>query len=444
MLQRWCPLTIALLTGLCPLSLRAEDLPGVDRYGDRVVVQKDIPFSKEGFAHQELDLYLPQGKGPFPVVVCWFGGGFTGGNKNAMAKVCAFLADKGIASAAPGYYLADPKQEKPGWPQNVNDAKCAVRFLRANARMYHLDADRIAGLGHSSGAYLALMVGFTPGLKDLEGQGGFLEQSSKLTAVVNIAGVSDRRGGLGTGTQNLLGKGFQDKPDLRKLASPIVHIAKDTPPVYTLHGEDDKTVLPDSAKQLDAALKAAGIEHELQIVPKLGHNPITAETMAPVAAWLAKKLKKEAPASPERIDKLKKLGARIQFDDQKRVIGVNLGERKVVDEDLVLLQGLDHLQELDLTRTRINSAGLVHLKELTSLKKLFLTETKVDDAGIASLKGMKALETLGLSGTKIGDPALTHLQALTGLRSVFCIGTGVSDTGVEKLQKALPQCRITH
>ena len=161
--------------------------------------------------------------------------------------------------------------------------------------------------------------------------------------------------------------------------------------------------------------------------------------MAPVAAWLAKKLKKEAGATPEQIDQLKKLGARIQLDDQKRVIGVNLGERKVTDADLVLLHGLDHLQELDLTRTRI-----IHLKDLTTLKRLFLTETKVDDPGIGNLKDMLSLETLGLSGTKIGDQALPHLQGLTGLKSLFCIGTGVSDSGVEKLQKALPQCRLTH
>lgn len=280
----------AVLGSTC--SLRGEDLPSVESYGDRIVVKKDIPFAKEAHDHQKLDLYLPKGEGPFPVVVCWFGGGFTGGNKGGMARVCAFLADKGIAAAAPGYYLARPKEEKPGWPQNVYDAKCAVRFLRAHAKQYHLDGERVAGLGHSSGAYLALMVGLTPSVKELEGEDGWADQSSRLTAVVNIAGVCDRRGGLGTGTLNLLGKGYEDKPDLRKLASPVAHVAKGSPPIYTLHGEDDKTVLPESAKQLDEALKKAGVEHELQIVPKLGHNPINADTMAPVAAWLAKKLKK--------------------------------------------------------------------------------------------------------------------------------------------------------
>jgi len=273
-------------------QLGAEELPNVESYGDRIIVRKEIPFAKESQPWQKLDLYLPKGDGPFPVVVCWFGGGFTGGNKNGMARIAAFLADKGIAAAAPGYYLAVPKEDKRAWPLNVQDAKCAVRFLRANAQMYHLDPKRMAGLGHSSGAYLALMVGLTPDLKDLEGAGGWEDQSSALAAIVNISGVCDRRGALGTGTQYLLGKGYQDNIELRTLASPVMHISKRSPPIYTLHGEEDKTVLPSSARQLDAALKSAGVEHETEIVPKLGHNPISIERMEKVRAWLIMKLKK--------------------------------------------------------------------------------------------------------------------------------------------------------
>jgi acetyl esterase/lipase len=103
MLTRCYPIATVLVMGLWTSHLCAADLPGVDHYGDRVLVRKDISFSKEGLAHQKPDLYLPKGEGPFPVVVCWFGGGFTGGSKGGMAKVCAFLADKGFAAAAPGY-----------------------------------------------------------------------------------------------------------------------------------------------------------------------------------------------------------------------------------------------------------------------------------------------------------------------------------------------------
>ena len=149
-----------------------------------------------------------------------------------------------------------------------------------------------------------------------------------------------------------------------------------------------------------------------------------------------------ADDAEEVIARLKRLGARIQLDDQKQVIGVNFGERKIADADLVHLKGLSHLRELDLTRTPTTSAGLVHVKELKALRKLYLTDTKVDDAGLAHLQGLKSLELIGLSGTRVGDPGLDHLRELAGLKSVFCIGTKVSPAGVEKLQKALPKCEV--
>lgn len=290
-----CTTMLVLLAGI---PARAEDLPSLNSYGDRIVIQKDLPFAADAQPHQKLDLYLPRGEGPYPLVVCWFGGGFTGGDKRGMAKVCAFLADRGIAAAAPGYYLAAAGGDKPGWPRNVQDAKCAVRFLRANAAAHRLDPARVAGLGHSSGAYLAMMVAFTPDLKDLEGDGGCADQPSRLSAVVDIAGVCDRRAALGTGTLALLGKGYADNAALRTLASPVAHVTRQTVPVYILHGADDKTVLADSARQLDQALTAAAVDHDLQLLPKVGHNPITLETMTPLRAWLLAKLARPAPKSP--------------------------------------------------------------------------------------------------------------------------------------------------
>ena len=150
------------------------------------------------------------------------------------------------------------------------------------------------------------------------------------------------------------------------------------------------------------------------------------------------------PVATEQVDKLKKLGARITFDDQHRIVIVHLGERPVVDADLVHLRGLQHLQELDLTRTRVTGPGLANVRNLTALKKLFLTDTKVDDAAMVHLKGLKNLGLLGLSGTKIGDAGLSHLESLPQLKQVFCIGANVTDAGVARLQRALPQCDVTY
>lgn len=134
-----------------------------------------------------------------------------------------------------------------------------MRFLRQHASEYHLDTDHMAVLGHSSAADLAMMVGFTPHLKQLEGNGGWEDQSSRVFAVVNIAGVCDRRSELGIRTMYLLGQGYAKNRELRELASPILHISKQSPPVYTLHGEQDEVVPLASARQFDAKLKQAGV-----------------------------------------------------------------------------------------------------------------------------------------------------------------------------------------
>ena len=131
------------------------------------------------------------------------------------------------------------------------------------------------------------------------------------------------------------------------------------------------------------------------------------------------------------------------------------------------LQGLDKLEGLDLYRTQITDAGLAHLEGLTKLETLDLSSTKVTDAGLAHLKGMTGLEALHLNGTEITDAGLAHLKKLTKLKALSLSGTAttdaglmelkrmrnlvdlnlfdtkITDAGVEKLQAALPKCRVT-
>lgn len=282
-----CILLCALLSTGKPVQ--ATDLPDLASYGDRIVVERDIDFPTSTKTRQKLDLYRPRGTGPFAVVICWHGGNFVGGSKGDMSRICAHLADRGLAAAAPNYHLATG--DSPGFPSNVNDAKSAVRFLRSHADEYRLDPDRIAVLGHSAGAYLALMVGLTTHHKHFGISKDSGEPSDRVSAIVNIAGVCDRRAGLGKGTANLLGPGYENHLELRTLASPVVHIRSSSPPVYTLQGLKDETVHPDSARQLDTALQSAGVPHRMELIPKVGHNPISAETVTPLADWLSNQLK---------------------------------------------------------------------------------------------------------------------------------------------------------
>lgn len=265
-----------------------EPLPPVGHYGDRIEILRDIPFGDA--PHQKLDLFRPREGGPHPVVVCYFGGGFIKGSRRSMERVGAALAARGMAAAAAEYFLARPKDGVRAWPRNLHDAKRAVRFVRARARPLGLDPDRMAVLGSSAGSYLAMMVAFTSDVRELDGE-GWLDRPSSVRAVVNIAGVCDRRESLGTGTRNLLGEGYEKNADLRALASPVLHVDGDAPPVYTLHGTEDDNVSPESARQLDAALRKAGVEHRLHWVEGAGHQPMHRAAMDSIAAWLRGRLR---------------------------------------------------------------------------------------------------------------------------------------------------------
>lgn len=211
-----------------------------------------------------------------------------------MANVAAFFASRGFAAVTPGYFLGTRDGSRAAWPNAVFDAKAAVRFVRANARDLKVDPDRIVALGYSSGAYLAMMVGFTPNLTEFEGSGGWLDESSRVSAVIEIAGVCDRRRTIGLPLA-LLGKGHEDKHDLRVASSPVIYVSHNTVPVYILHGRFDSVADVSSATQLAAALEAAQVPHELHLVDT-DHFPFSAAKLASMVEWLKKTLSAENPA----------------------------------------------------------------------------------------------------------------------------------------------------
>ena len=116
----------------------------------------------------------------------------------------------------------------------------------------------------------------------------------------------------------------------------------------------------------------------------------------------------------------------------------------ITDEGLVQLKGLTNLRELNLFNAKISNAGMRHLKGMTKLEELNLDSEKITDPGLAHLEGLSNMQTLYLIGTKITDAGLVHLKGLTKLQSLDLRGTQVTDAGVADLQKALPNCEISH
>ena len=410
-------------------------------------IQRGIPYAEPKNERQMLDVYAPKKGKNLPVVFWIHGGGWRAGDRSSVQKKPQTFVAKGFVFVATNHRFFPNVTVK----EMTGDIAKAIRWIHDHAKEYGGDPNSIFVMGHSSGAHLAALVCTDD--RYLKAEGLPLSIIKGCVPVdVSVYDIPKRLKDGGSVATATFTKTFGEKEESQRDYSPVAHVAKDKniPPFLILHVADRPETKAQSHWFADN-LKDAGVSSKIVAAEGTTHGTINANLGLPndkptlkVWEFMNASMSKVDPALSEQIDRLKKLGARITLDDQNRVIGVNLGERKVTDADLVHLRGLQHLQELDLTRTKITGAGLVNVKDLTALTKLFVTDTKDDDSGITHLKGMKTLGLIGLSGTKISDAALDHLQELTGLKQIFCIGTGVTDAGVEKLRRALPQCQITH
>jgi acetyl esterase/lipase len=175
-------LVAAVVLAGTPTLRAAPDVP------EGVTFEVGLEYSNPDDQHLQLNLARPsKGDGPFPAVVCIHGGGFRAGDRKGWDGRCIKLAQEGYVAVTVSYRLA-PKYQ---FPAAVYDCKAAVRWLRANARKYHVDPDRIGVTGDSAGGHLALFLGVTGDAKHFEGDGGNPEQSSRVACVVSWYGPSD-------------------------------------------------------------------------------------------------------------------------------------------------------------------------------------------------------------------------------------------------------------
>jgi acetyl esterase/lipase len=206
------------------------------------------------------------------------GGGFqTGGRRDYAAQVQA-VARRGIFAASVDYRLADGTPQRK-FPAAVQDVACAVRWIKAHAAQYHVDASRIGITGGSAGGNLALMVAVAPELWDADTNRPYAEFDSRVKAVVNYCGPTDYltmlRAKRGTTREDVIKylKGGSAKAVIASAreASPVYHLDPTDPPILTLHGTADTMVPYENATRLEKAMKAAGLSHRLIPLPNGDH-----------------------------------------------------------------------------------------------------------------------------------------------------------------------------
>ena len=145
---------------------------------------KDVAYATASSA-QKMDIYVPAGVGPFPVVVLIHGGAFKAGDKAMEATNAAKLVANGYVAVSINYRLSGEAV----FPAGVHDAKAAIRFIRANAATYRVNPDKIGTWGASAGGYFSAILGTSGGDTYLEGTvGNNLIASSKVQACIDWFG----------------------------------------------------------------------------------------------------------------------------------------------------------------------------------------------------------------------------------------------------------------
>src|SRR4051812_33011079 len=134
--MRLCLTAAALLAAAPILFAQQPAKPPAVTVPEGVVFERDVEYASPDGQHLQLNLARPkEGTGPYPAVVCIHGGGFRAGNREGYNGTALKLAQNGYVAVTVSYRLA-PKYQ---FPAAVQDTKAAVRWLRANAKKYHID-----------------------------------------------------------------------------------------------------------------------------------------------------------------------------------------------------------------------------------------------------------------------------------------------------------------
>ncbi len=210
-----------------------------------------------------LDVYVPEGDGPYPTILAIHGGAWRIGSKLHWIRHAWKLAESGFVVVAINYRHAP---EYP-FPAQIHDGKAAVRWMRNHAGEYKIDPDRIGGLGYSAGGHLVAMLGTSDASDGLEGEVAEAEKaiSTRLKAVAaggapcDLDFVEEDSHAL----DYWLGAPRITAPEIWKQATPATYLTVDDPPFYFFHGIHDAMVPGESSKSLHQKIQGLGIESEM-------------------------------------------------------------------------------------------------------------------------------------------------------------------------------------
>lgn len=261
--------------------------------------QKDVEYGRPDGKPLLLDLHIPDGPGPFPAAILVHGGGFDEGSKSTNVRpLFDVLANAGFAWFSIDYRLAPQFR----FPEAIADVNTAIRWVKANAMVYHVDVSKIALIGESAGGFLVNYAGTHE------------TTETRVAAVVDFYGPTDygklaqlrrdhperfnmaslNRHAANGGGIHFFGAEQLDEAGLAKLRaiSPIAAVHHGMAPFLCIHGTKDDQVAYEQSTEMCAAMEIVGASCKLVTIEGGGHGmgswgaPEMQHWKADMVAWL--------------------------------------------------------------------------------------------------------------------------------------------------------------
>jgi len=279
-----------------PLSARGQRLAQIAR---SLRVVRDIPFANRSQRTLRLDVYAPtkKHKKPLPAILRFGVAAWRSQTKDFRIDLDRLLAAPTPNLFAPamvpqGFVVVSAEcrvASEARFPAQVHDCKCAVRWIRAHAKEFGIDPERVGIMGASSSGHLAALVAVTDPNDALEDDHCYPGHSSRVQAAYCFAGMYDfefYESNRGDGTlwpqiKDFLGGTFEKDPDVYRRASPRNYVTRDDPPFLLMHGIQDGRVPYDQTPHFAEALKRAGVAVEFVSINNYRHGPIPGKESEP-------------------------------------------------------------------------------------------------------------------------------------------------------------------
>lgn len=241
---------------------------------DCAEIRLDVPYGGGPAGNLCLDLYLPNGHGPYPALVCLHGGAWLRGSQRQYQSWGPWLAERGYAVVAVDYRLSS--QVSPAWPGVWEDVRCALDWLITQAPALNIDSTRLGTIGDSAGGHMAAMLSLHEAT------------ASRIRAMVGVYGIYDlvdwwrvtqppKR--TDDPVKKLMGSSYTEARADYESFSPLHRVqalqARPAASYLIIHGDEDAIVHHNQSERFVAALHDKNADVEDLLVPGAGHHWFT-------------------------------------------------------------------------------------------------------------------------------------------------------------------------